>query len=262
LNSIVLNINSSELSSHVERLRKMHRSALPNAIRETLSKAALNVKQNTMPRSAKKAFTHRAPNFFKANSSVEFAKGYNVNQMKSVVGFVSTKLKLGKNNYAVKDLEQQENAGKIRGRRYMPISTARAGNSRDKLVKRANRLSEIDLKTVILTHTNRISKRSKKQAWIRAAFAAKKEYGDEAYVLGNKKNGKRTLSRINSISSNIQTRKLEIDRTPLYSYKREGIEPVKGRNFMKRASYETQSQMSAMFIKEAQKQFERNANRK
>jgi hypothetical protein len=264
LNSIVLNINSSELSSHVERLRKMHRSALPNAIRETLSKAALNVKQNTMPRSAKKAFTHRAPNFFKANSSVEFAKGYNVNQMKSVVGFVSTKLKLGENNFAVKDLAQQEKGGQIKGRSFVPTDEARTGKSASKLVKKKNRLGEIDLSKVVKANriASKLSGKNKKQAFIRAAIMAKKLHGNEAYVLGNPKNGKRTLSRINSISTNLQTRKIEIDRTPLYSYKQGRAVKVSATNFMKRASFETQSQMSAMFIKEAQKQFERNANRK
>lgn len=264
MSSFVLNINSNELDAHAHRLRKMHKSALPNAIRETLSKAALNVKQQTMPRSAKKEFTNRAPNFFKANSSVDFAKGYNVAQMKATVGFVSTKLQLGKNNFAIKDLEQQEHGGAIKGRNFVPTDKARTGNSANKLVKKKNRLTDIDLSKVVKANriASKLSGRNKKQAFIRAAIMAKKLHGDEAYVLGNAKNGKRTLSRINSVSTDLKTRKLKIDRTPLYTYKQGRIVRVKPTDFMKRASQETQSQMNAIFIKEAQKQFERNATRK
>jgi hypothetical protein len=261
--SFVLNINSSELDAHANRLRKMHKSALPNAIRETLSKAALNVKQDTMPRSAKKAFVNRSPNFFKANSSVDFAKGYNVSQMKATVGFIETKLQNKSTNFAVKDLEQQEDGGKIKGRSFIPTDEARTGKKPNKLVKKSNRITSIDFSNVVKANriASKLSGRNKKQAFIRAAIMAKKLHGDNAYVLGNAKNGKRTLSRINTIASKANTQRLIIDRTPLYSYKQGRAVKVNPTNFMKRASFETQSQMNAIFIKEAQKQFER-ANKK
>lgn len=260
MNNFVLNINSDSLQAHVHKLRKMHKSALPTAIRETLSKAALNVKQDTMPKSAKKEFVNRQPNFFKANSSVVFAKGYDVKSMKATVGFIDSKLKGGKNNYAVADLEQQEHGGAIGGRSFVPMDEARTGKNKNKLVRRVNRLGNINLSDVLKANTmaSRLSRRTgKKQAFIRAALMAKKLHGDNAYVLGNSKNGQRTLSRINSISVNKKTRDLQIDRTPLYTYKQGRMARVQATNFMKRASFETQSHMDETFIKEAQKQFDR-----
>lgn len=262
MNNFVLNINSDSLQAHVHKLRKMHKSALPNAIRETLSKSALNVKQDTMPKSAKKEFVNRQPNFFKANSSVNFAKGYDVKSMKATIGFIDTKLKGGKNNYAVNDLEQQEHGGAIGGRSFVPLDEARTGKNKNKLVKKVNRLTAIDLKDVVSVSRRRsmgkaINIKSKKQAFIRAAIMAKKLHGDNAYVLGNNKNGFRTLSRINSVSTNRKSRNLQIDRTPLYSYRQGRAARVQATNFMRRASMETQSKMDATFIKEAQKQFDR-----
>lgn len=264
MSNIQLNIDSDELQAYVKKLRGMHKSAFPNAVRETLSKAALNVKQKTMPKSAKKEFTQRSPNFFKANSSVDFAKGYNVGQMKAVVGFVSTKLKLGSKNFAIKDLEKQEYGGSIGGRSLIPMSRARTGNNPKKNVKKTNRLSEIDFSKVVKSNriASKLGGKNKKQAFIRAAIMAKKLYGAESYVLGNAKNGKKTLSRIDSISTNLQTKKLEIKRTPLYTYAKGRVVKVESTHFMKRASFETQSNMNAIFIQEAQKQFERNNNRK
>lgn len=275
MSKIILNINSDDLNAHANRLRKMHKSALPNAIRETLSKAALNVKQQTMPKTAKKEFTNRTPNFFKANSSVDFAKGYDVNQMRATVGFIDSKLKNKATNYAIKDLEQQEYGGAIKGRSFIPMDEARTGKSHSKNVKKINRLETvikredpIDVNKVTnhiraSTIASGLSRRNgKKQAYIKAALVAKKLHGDEAYVLGNAKNGKRTLSRINSITTDAKTRQLKIDRTPLYTYKQGRAVKVDPTNFMKRASHETQSKMDAIFIKEAQKQFERNQNRK
>jgi hypothetical protein len=267
LSNVTLNIDSDALQAYTKKLKSMHKSAFPNAVRETLSKAALNVKQQTMPKSAKKQFTQRSPNFFKANSSVDFAKGYNVNQMKSVVGFVSTKLQLGKNNYAIKDLEQQEYGGRIKRRAFIPMSRARTGNNPNKNVKLINRLENIDFSNVIKANRRRsqgkaIKIKSKKQAFIRAAIMAKKLHGDEAYVLGNNKAGKKTLSRIDSISTDLKTKKIVIKRTPLYSFEKGRTVRVESTSFMKRASFETQSNMEAIFIKEAQKQFERNNKRK
>src|SRR5687767_16018423 len=83
-----LNINSDAVVKHTNTLEKMHRSAMPLAIRNTLNSVAFDVKKNTMPASAEREFVTRAPNFFKANSRVEMARGWNVDSMQSVVGFI------------------------------------------------------------------------------------------------------------------------------------------------------------------------------
>ena len=121
---VLFSIDTKASKDFAAKLQQMKASAFPNAVRETLSKAALNVKQKTMPISAKKAFTERQKNFFKANSKVDFAKGKDIKTMQSEVGFISEKLK-GNSNYAVKDLEAQENGGQITNRSFWVRGCAR-----------------------------------------------------------------------------------------------------------------------------------------
>ena len=104
---MILNINNDKTVIFTNTLEKLHRSALPVAIRGALNKAAFDLKQKTMPESADKAFVNRSKNFFKANSRVAMAKGFDIGSMKSVTGFTEGRLR-GSNNFAVQDLEQQE----------------------------------------------------------------------------------------------------------------------------------------------------------
>jgi len=248
---VLFSIDTSASKEFAMKLQKMKRSAFPTAVRETLSRSALNVKQKTMPKSASIAFTERTKTFFKANSNVTFAKGYDISLMQSTVGFISDKLK-GGNNFAVKDLEQQENSGSIRGRSFMPLDSARAGKNRNKLVLSKNRIENIKkiMRVRIAPGVN------KRQAWIKTAIAAKKLFPNEAYILGNENSkGGRTLSRIDSVT--IVGRKAIIKRTPLYSYRKGNTVNPSAKGFMKRASNETQSHMQQIFIEEAQKQIAR-----
>jgi len=252
---ITLNINTDAAVVFTNKLEKMKKSALPNAVRGALNKAAFHTKKETLPKSAKKSFVHREANFFKANSSVDMAKGFEVSNMKSTVGFISSRLK-GSNNNAVKELEQQEEGGTIGGRSFVPIKTARTGNSPAKKVKVNYRLHSI--KNVI--NANNGSKSlSAKQKFIRAAIVAKKLYGNNAFVIGNNRNrsGKLTLSRIDEVSSDLKTKKLRIKRTALYTYNRGFKAKIRGTDFAKRAAHESGLRIGDFFIAEARRQFER-----
>ena len=230
----------------------MHRSALPNAVRETLSRVALEVKKKTMPAQAKKAFVNRSKNFFKAQSRVEFARGYNINTMQSTVGFVEKGLS-GQQNYAVKDLEQQERGGTIKGRAFIPTDKARGGSG-TKLVKKIFHLAKIGK----MINANKVKAKSKKQRFIKAALMAKKLHGENAFVIGNRRSGgKMTLSKINSVSSSLKGKKLVINRTPIYSIKKGRAVRIKQTNFMQRASMEAALRMETTYIQEARKQIQR-----
>jgi len=247
----VFSIDTTASIYFAKKLQTMKRSAFPNAVRETLSKSALNVKQKTMPVTAKKAFTERQKNFFRANSKVDFAKGFDIKTMQSTVGFVSEKLK-GGNNYAVKDLEQQEHGGTIQKRSFMPLDSARSGKSRSRVVSKKNRLANINhiVKVRVKAGVN------KRQAYIRAAIIAKKLYPNDAHVLGNENSkGSRTLSRIDSVT--FVGKKAVIKKTALYSFKKGNNINPKATGFMEKASLETQSHMNQLFIIEAKKQIER-----
>lgn len=248
----VLNINNDAVVKYTAKLEKMHRSALPVAIREALNNAAFDVKQRTMPKSSKKAFTNRQRNFFTANSRVDMARGFDVKTMKAVVGFTEGKLR-GSNNQAVKDLEDQEHGGGIGGRSLRATPSARVSSSEDRPVQMKYRLK--DLKNVV--NANKIVARSKKQKFIKAAFIAKKKFGKDAFVLGNiRKGGRLTLSHIKKIKSLGRT-KIEIKRVPVYTYKKGEVWRVKPTGFMRRASMESGLKIEQHFIKQARKQFER-----
>lgn len=254
-----LNIDTSKVVQFADKLESMSKTALPRVVKETLSKTALHVKQKTMPKSADREFVNRKKNFFIANSSVEFARMGRIKDIKSTVGFIEGKLK-GDNNFAVKDLEQQEYGGKIKGRKFIPMDSARSGGNRARLVKRAiPSVKELNGKVINASRKTQSGVRikSKKQRFIRAAFAAKKLHGNNAFVLGNVKQGRQTLSRIDEISTDIKSRKLKIKRTAVYSYKKSGTKPVTSTGFMRRASHESGLNINDIFIEEATKQLER-----
>ena len=258
---MVFNINTDSAVAYTNKLEKLRKTALPNAVRETLSRAAMDVKKRTMPAVSNKVFVNRQKNFFKAFSRVDFAKGKDLRMMKSAVGFSESGLR-GANNNAVKELEQQEFGGKIGGRSFIAMDAARAGSSPNRLVKLSNRISELDdIINVSRRFAGKKRIKSKKQRWIRAAIMAKKLHGEKAFVLGNMKSGRRTLRRIDRISTNVATRKLEIKSTPVYSFKNGRSVAVKSTGFMRRAAHETAMNMDFMFIAEARKEIKRILNK-
>lgn len=240
---MILDIDASAVVVFTNKLEKIGRSALPIAIRTALNSAAFDVKQNTMPRSALR-FIHRTENFFKANSRVEMAKGWDLNSMQAVVGFTSEHLRIGSSNFAVKDLEQQEYSGAIGGKTFIPLNPARVSSSFNKVVRPVNRITIINKQNVI--DSNKIAA-SKKSAFIKAANKA----GIDGLVLGNK--AKQILWRIDSISGN------KINMTPLYTVKSGRSVKVGETGFMRFASIQSAHKLEDFYIKEAEKQIEKFA---
>lgn len=261
-----IDVNTDKLKDYTKKLKSLGKSAFPVAVRQTLNDAAFNVKLQTMPKSADKAFVNREKNFFKANSKALPAEGMNVSTMHSDVGFFENKLNIKSTNYAVKDLEEQEYGGSIDKKSFIPLNTARKSNSAGKVVKTNARISQIKTKEIIKTSAvgktrtgKRMAVTSKKQRFIRAAIVAKQLHGNDAYVLGNRNaNGSRTLSLINKVKFKKKTSQIDISRTPLYNVKKGRMVAVKATSFMKRASYETSINMDEMYIKRAQERFKKH----
>lgn len=264
-----LNINTNAVVSFTNKLEKMHKSALPSAIRNTLNDVAFDVKLKTMPKEAKKHFKKRQPNFFRANSKVEKAQGFDMKTMKSTVGFYENNLG-GKSNFAVQDLEQQENGGTIKKKSFIAMKGARKNNSKNKTVAPEFQMDKINGNSFI--RTNRSGKNgrfgtktrnlSKKQQFIRAAIMATKLHGNNAFVLGGKsKGGGRTLFKITELRTSGRYTKgkhnLSINRIPIYSVKDGRVTKVKAKNFMKRASLESGLNINSYYIKQAQRQFDK-----
>lgn len=233
----VLNINCDAAVIFTNKLEKMHRSALPNAVRTALNSAAFDVKKNTMPDSSKKAFENRSANFFKANSRVDMATGFNMKSMQATVGFKEMGLK-GSNNFAVKDLEQQEHGGGIKKKSFIPLATARTGGSKSKNVRPINRLSAINK----IVDTKNAQGKSPGQKFIKSvAFA-----GVGGTVLSEYKD-KTILWRVNSLK---RGKDGSLKLTALYTFKTKRDVHVKGLHFMQRASLKSAFKIER-FFKEA-----------
>jgi len=235
-----LNINTNAVVKHTVTLEKLRKSALPNAIRGTLNDAAFDVKQKTMPVQAKAKFINRSPNFFKANSRVEKAVGFDVNSMKSKIGFIDTGLR-GDNNFSVKDLEQQEHSGTIKGKSFIPLDSARQGSSHNQLVKPPNRLTKIS--NIVIA--NKLNASSKKQKFIKAIYKA----GMGGYVLGSNIKGEDILWRVNSIDPEGVNK---FSLTPLYDFRKARSIHVDETGFMETASMDSAQKLNKFYIAQAE----------
>jgi hypothetical protein len=236
-----LNIDNDALVKLTNTLEKLHKSAMPVAVRTALNSAAFDVKTNTLLKTTNKKFTTRQKNFFKANSRVEQAQGFDLRSMQATIGMVEGGLK-GGNNYAVKDLEQQESGGMIDGKSFIPLKSARSGGSNAKAVRPQNRLSGI--KNIV--NARNAKGVNNKQKFVKSVIHA----GVGGHVLVDI-NGKRILWRVNSLN---KTSGGNFKLTALYSFEKNRKVKVNNRNFMKESALWSGSKIEQHYIKAAEKQ--------
>lgn len=220
----ILNINSDASVVFANKLEKLSRTALPNAVRITLNSAAFDVKQKTMPENVAQTFESRKKNFFKATSRVDMAKGSNLSTMKSIVGFIG-----GDSNQAVDDLDKQERGGAIKGRTFIPMDQARIGGSHKKMVKVPNRLKNI----------RAIDRIQQKRDYHRVI----NRVGVGGHVIY-----KSTLFSIKSVSRG------NVKLMPIFSYQKGREARIKATHFMSESSIKSAKKLDHFFSIEAQKQ--------
>lgn len=235
-----LNIDNNAVREFTNTLEKMHRSALPSAIRGTLNKAVFYTKGTSLQKSADASFEKRQPNFFRANSRFENATGFNVSTMKATIGMTETSLK-GQHNYAVQDLEEQERGGVIHRKSFIPLPAARIGKSNQKNVRANARLSSI--KKII--DAKKTTGKSSRQKFVNAILDA----GAGGFVLSGN-----ILWRINSTKKSGRFFK---DKTAVYTFKRGRSVRVSGTGFMQKASLESAGRMEGFYQAEAKRQIDK-----
>ncbi len=184
-----ISINTKETFRLQNTLKDMHRSALPNVVRFTMNDLAFHTKKDTLVKSADKFFITRSKNFFKANSGVVKAKGYNISNMNADVGML-------KKNKASRNLKFQERGGSIPNRSFIPTNDARVSKSDNRKVSKKYHLSRAKIinanktKTTVNAAAERKRKKerggaakgtSRKKSNLIAAVAKAHEIG--AYVL-------------------------------------------------------------------------------
>jgi hypothetical protein len=265
--NVKINIDTDAFKIYTNKLQKLHKSAYPVAIRETLNNLAFDLKTNTMLKYAKSTFIERKKNFFKANSRVEKATGFNINDMGADVGFVSSGLHNESTNYAVRDLEQQEHGGSIHGRSLIAMKKARSASGVTKRAFTMDNLKNNIVKTKSIGRTNRGKNigvmsdiKSKKQRFIHAAFIAKQQ---NKLLMGNPTNGNRTVFKVDELWGSTarqglrSSRKLYLKLTPLFRVKKGRVVNVKHTDFMQRASLGEVINADKFFIENAMRQIKR-----
>lgn len=122
MSNVFFNVNNKQCLDFAKRLDAMHKSDFPLAVRGTLNDLAFK-QQKLIPKEAKKLFLHnRVPTFFRAFSTTKKATGWDVNSMISLAGIQD------KGKKAIKNLQQQETGGGIKGKSFIYESAARGGS--------------------------------------------------------------------------------------------------------------------------------------
>ena len=233
-----ISINTKAIFKLSSALKDMHRSALPNVTRFTLNDLAFDVKKRTLKTSADSLFIQRTKTFFKANSAVEKAVGYDIKTMRSEVGMTDK-------NKASRNMKFHERGGNVPDRSFIAMKTARVSKSNNKKISKKNRLDKIDLINVKHTRGN------KKQKLIRAAVRAKKT---------NKKLLQDdTLFEVQNVTK--RGKKTKIKLKPLYSYKKGRKAKVSKSPFMKRAGMLTKPRAEAFFRVNYDRQLQKLKNK-
>lgn len=243
------NVNASEVVVLTNKLEKLHRSALPLAVRGALNGTAFRMKQKTLIETTNRVFTNRAKTFFKANSTVKRADGWNVDSMYSEVAMTSNKLR-GGNNYAVQDLWQQEKGGNIGGRSFIPISSgARVSGRYQKNVKSKKRIGII---SQVIDARNSKGKNNKEK-FVKASIAA----GVGGFVMSADtiSTGARIVYEIRSIKK-VGGRTV-VKQIPVYSYLKGRLVKVNGTGFMQLSATKAAKNLPSLYQREAERQIKR-----
>lgn len=225
-----IKIESVSLNQYQKKLTELHRSAFPNAIRSTLNDAAFEMKNKQLHTSAASNFKHtRSKTFFKKFSSLEKAKGWNVNEMKSIVGM--TNQGQSKVDTALGNMDMHENGGSVKkGNTY--LEGARVSKSFGRLARKKAYFNK-----------EKITKVKSKKFFIAAAYRAKErgeqlQYKDLVLEIRSIKKNKK--GKIKILSSVISKRRKNIRISPTHFITEAGEKTRRNihSNFRKNAEYQ------------------------
>ena len=226
----VIEIETKGIKGLTKALKNSHKSALPNVVRSTLNDLAFLSKKDTLEKSTKKLFKRRNKTFFKANSAVSKATGYDVTTMSAEIGMT-------KKNKSSRNLVLQEKGGRIPDRSFIAMKGARTGKSADRQIRKNKYLSKIQLIDTDKSVGNENSKLVK-------SVVKAKELNKQILHNG-------TVFDVRNVRT--VNRRLRFRLVPLYSYKKGRSVKVPKAPFM---------QNTAMLaIKDLKKIFKNNSKR-
>jgi hypothetical protein len=235
------------------QLQKVHRAALPNAVRFTLSDAAVNMKKESLIKSANKNFTIRNRSFFKSYSVFNKATGYDINKMVSNAGI--TKSSKAKNanskSKAGIGLSKQEFGGSVESKAYIAPENkktkslnARTGKGLTKKIV----VSETQSGRPVVYNGGK----SRKNNLITKAYKAHKKGVPLLYAKG----GKGMLYMVKSDNGEGAKRRFKLQK--LANYDKGRSVPIKTkRPFIRDAAMMENKKLNGYFRKEAERQLKK-----
>lgn len=251
----MFNVNTDASIILTAKLERLNKTAFPNAVRSTLSDGAFSMKQEGILKSAKKNMKVKAPNFFKANTGVDRAKGFNVNQMSATVGFMN-KRGLSANKAVTYGMEANEiGATDSTGLKYYPATRGSRG-----MVKKSQYFDKSNI-TESYKSSNIKTKKLASDSYMARAYSSLKS---KKAVFVNTSKG-RALIKVKSITKYKRSNKkkgiskggLKINSTLLMMDRTHKKARAKATHFNKEAAIETSKMMDDFYAKNAKFQFEK-----
>ena len=130
-------LNNEDSIEYVAKLEKLHRSAFPSAVRNTLNQAALDMKKTQILKSSLSNFkTVRSKSFFRKYTTAEKATGFEIPRMVAKVGFQNKDNNIAASK-AISGMEKHEKGGSVRGG-YAYAKGSRITGSSKRLVRKKN----------------------------------------------------------------------------------------------------------------------------
>lgn len=212
-----LDVNTDAAIQLTAKLERLHKSAFPSAVRNTLNDTAFEAKK-IVPKIANEKMTIRQKNLFSRFTIVEKAKGFDVRNMASKVGIDgSTKSKLADG------LEKQETGGNVNSRKLIAHDKGRISGSYGKKLKSKNQFSKIG---------NIASSKNRKKG--------------SKHIMIKKGSSKGTVFEVNG-------KKL----TPIFVYRKSKISKLKARPFMKPSAEKASKKLEGFYKNNAEFQFKK-----
>ena len=236
----ILDINTSATVELTMKLKRLHRSAFPSAVRNTLNRVAFETKKE-IPNQASKAFTTRQKTLFKRMSAVDKARGFKVDSMFSRVGIDGSKdPKLAKN------LAAQETGGNVKSRKITPHDDARTSKSFSRPVSRKNYVPKVRAHNG--TKAFRSHKGSRKTKFIAAVMSTAMS-GKKHMMLMTGTKG--LIYEVTSVRQNIKNKKVRFKIKKLYNVRKKDTHKVKPNRFIEKSV--------SLCIKQVPKYYKENA---
>jgi hypothetical protein len=227
-----LQYDGKEVLNFAHKLNNVHRSALPNAVRFTLSDAAFEVKKTTLQQEAQDSFINRRPSFFKKFSGVQKATGWNIRNMEASVGML-----IDPGTQATQDIEVQETGGSITRKQIM-LPGARVSKSGNKPVSsKYKAIGGFKDRTAVT-----------KKDYVKGAFAAENKKKPD-HLRYKSDSGKGYIIEVSKITRTKE--RLKIKSKVLASFDPDRKLHINATPFVQRASMKTANRLTGLFKKNA-----------